>query len=382
MTLLIEASAAGIPGLPVATSPGEAAASGPPFGDLLSALLAPISGQLAEEPPPDIAANVSGEGEDAAAADQSPADAAGEALSAALALLSLGLAPAPPTIAMAAPQPTAEGDTGAHLPAISALNPAADATAEVPAAPDQSTAETMVTGVSPTDSAGTEPPDGQSPGGEPPGPTEAQPSIVQQSVVRIVGNAESTEPGDTDVAAVGRVSDQPPAGMTLATPSATLGTQPLATVDAPAAPAAPQPLPPTAQVAQAVIERVVEGGGEVRLRLDPPDLGEIVIRVTVDGGHVRVDVQADNAEAARLLREATPNLSTLLGDRGLGLADVSVGHGDREQQGFGEESFNHRGNRDDGSFAALMGIDSSAESRQYNRFRATYNPDGAFLYRV
>jgi flagellar hook-length control protein FliK len=139
-----------------------------------------------------------------------------------------------------------------------------------------------------------------------------------------------------------------------------------------------------AQVAGAVIDRVVEGGGEARLRLDPPDLGEVLIHVRVEGGHVHVDVHADSPEAVQLLKDSTPNLSSLLGERGLGLADVSVDHRGRDghQQPGAQDASGNRGRRDDGSFAALLGIDAGADTRQHNRIRAAYNPDGVFVYRV
>jgi flagellar hook-length control protein FliK len=143
-------------------------------------------------------------------------------------------------------------------------------------------------------------------------------------------------------------------------------------------------LAPTEQAARAVIERVAEGGGEVRLRLDPPELGEILIHVTVDGDHVRVHVQADNPDAARLLRDSTPGLSSLLDDRGLGLVDVFVGHEDpRRGSGQAAGSDAHRDARPEpGRFAGILGIEPAGPTTPYTQLRAVYNPDGAFDFRV
>lgn len=385
MDLLIEASVPGVPGLPIAASPGETAPQDSAFGELLQTLLGAGAAPQAEAPPSEsieaLPVSVAIE-EEAPSEDGAPQDGLVDALAAALALLSLGLVQlATPAVAGPdAPPATEEAATGA------VASPTSPAAAQ--AAPVEASTVDVAAPAGETPSAEPGDPDAvvaESPGVAPPAPAETPPPLLQ-SVVRLVGNAEPASGDGADVKPAARDTSQPASVSQALGPQVQpqLAASSAAIADTPVAPAPLAPLPPVAQVAHAVIERVAEGGGDVRLRLDPPDLGEILIHVTVDGGDVRVDVHADNADAARLLRDATPNLSTLLGERGLGLADVSVGHGGREnnQQGFGQGSFNQSGNRDGGAFAALIGIDASAESRQFNRVRATYNPDGAFLYRI
>lgn len=383
MDLLIEASAPGVLAPPGASAPGTKASDGTSFGDVLQGLLTALPGPSAPVPSlagaPDYAApsTTSEPGEDG----ESPAEFDG-AVFAAMALLLPGLV---------APGFAESGDTTAAPsgPAGQDVTMTPDGEAPVAGVPPPVTEADPVEAAGPDSSApgleeGESPPSGAPPDGSSPGPDQTLPAN-QQSVVRLVGNAQ---PGTAEDADSVPVTSRPGDPSAVAQPAA--GSQPASAlpattvVDSPAAPPPPLPIAPAAQVATAVVERVAEGGGEVRLRLDPPELGEILIRVSVEGGEVRVDVHADNAEAVRLLREATPGLSTLLGERGLGLVDVSVGQGDGggQRHAFDEGSHPGRNDADAGSFAALLGIDPSAGSRQHNLVRATYNPDGAFMYRI
>jgi hypothetical protein len=86
-----------------------------------------------------------------------------------------------------------------------------------------------------------------------------------------------------------------------------------------------------------------------------------------------------------LLRDHTQDLSNLLGSRGLNLSDVYVGVGGQNQgnQRDGGQPSSQASNKPENSeFASLMGIDSTPAAGNFNRLRATYNPDGALSYRV
>lgn len=159
-----------------------------------------------------------------------------------------------------------------------------------------------------------------------------------------------------------------------ATPIADVGP-----VEAPAPAEVPQQVD---QVAASVFESVEVGATEARLRLDPAEMGEVVIHIQSDGeGGIRVEVRAERPEAAQLLRDHTQDLSQLLGDRGLNLTDVNVGlgRGDSEQSSFGERRTESPAN---GEFASILGIDEPGSSARHNRLRLAYNPDGAHIYRV
>lgn len=206
------------------------------------------------------------------------------------------------------------------------------------------------------------------------------------SVVRSAGNAENATTGDrrgdrhADQSLVGAIH-QPGAAGSAATDATT-------DVAAPAAPATDPgvDLPPAVQrLEQAVIERAEQGGGEAHIRLDPPELGSVHIRVRIDGDHVHLHVEADRQAAATLLRDHTADLSALLGDRGLNLTDVYVGLGGGGSAGDARDDAPWQRGRprtNDGEFAAILGIDTAPNTSTHNRLRSAYNPDGSHSYRV
>ncbi len=194
-------------------------------------------------------------------------------------------------------------------------------------------------------------------------------------VVRFVGNVPQTE--------------VPDAGPSLPSSAATIAAAPAGTPvqTAPlalgpvAAPITTAPPPPVAQLANLVVEQIDQGGGVARLVLDPPELGEIVIRVTTGGDVIRIDVRVDRPETAALLRERQIDLTSLLGERGLDLAELSLSTGSRH--GFERELGEGTDDAAPGFREILTGENPPAvETETHNRLRAAYNPDGALLYRV
>ncbi len=231
-------------------------------------------------------------------------------------------------------------------------------------------------------------------GPDPAGPPESV--NLPEGVVRFVGNAQKGRhegqqdfPGrPDDERGVPRASAQGIAHASDHSAVAQLRTPP---ADAPPADqAGPPPAPATQpqaveQVAQAVIEKVEAGGGEARIRLDPPELGEVTIHVKISGDHVRIDVHAERLETTQLLRDRALDLTGLLSGRGLDLTDVYVGLG-------GRQAPDTRGDQDSGAlarhgqsgdFAAVLGIDEEPPaSDRYSHLRAAYNPDGAYVFRI
>jgi flagellar hook-length control protein FliK len=139
------------------------------------------------------------------------------------------------------------------------------------------------------------------------------------------------------------------------------------------------------QVAQAVIERLLPDGGRVTVRLDPPELGEVTLRLTISGDRVTLEAVVERPGAQAVLRESQELLSRLLGERGLALSDVFVGLQQGQTQGGGSQrqasAANSNGARE---FAGLLngGEDDQETHSQHAALRAAYNPDGSLLYRV
>lgn len=226
---------------------------------------------------------------------------------------------------------------------------------------------------------------------------------VEPGVVRSVGNAENTSHTDDGDGAnafnggqsrraekagptprasaqgIEHASANSPVGELRALSEAT----PLAE-SAPAEASAPVEVPQQVdQVADVLFESVEVGATEARLRLDPAEMGEVVIHIQSDGdGGVRVEIRAERPEAAQLLRDHTQDLSQLLGDRGLNLSDVNVGLGRGNNEGAFERGESRNDTPANGEFAALLGLDDPGSANRHNRLRSAYNPDGAHIYRV
>lgn len=235
-----------------------------------------------------------------------------------------------------------------------------------------------------------------------PGPAEAaeppagDTAPATEGVVRSVGNASQSAPGQRDSHPGRKPEDARPLprasanGIAHAAPNSAVGELRQAAPEAPTpeVAGAPAPADPPAelpqqvdQVASAVIERVEAGGGEARIHLEPLELGEVTIHVRTDGDEVRIEIRAERPDAARLLRDHTQDLASLLGSRGLNLSDVNVGVGGGNA-GSLFESRKDQPRPVAGEFAAVLGLDDPSSASRHNRLRAAYNPDGALLYRV
>ena len=234
---------------------------------------------------------------------------------------------------------------------------------------------------------GDEPPATEATSAPPPGAQESA-----ASVVRFDGNADNQgrRNGQQNASREGNEPNASVQGIAHAAANSAVGE--LRTVDAapvtevpqpePAAPAAPEAVE---HVGRTIIEKIEQGGGEARLHLRPEALGEVTLHIRTDGDSVHVEIHAERAEAANLLRDHTRDLSQLLGERGLNLADVHVDlswQGPQDQQGGQETGQQRRPEAEDNSFASLMGLEDPGPAERHNRLRSAYNPDGAMSYRV
>jgi Rod binding domain-containing protein len=83
------------------------------------------------------------------------------------------------------------------------------------------------------------------------------------------------------------------------------------------------------QIVRKVALSVSEGRSEMRLHLDPPDLGRLFVRLVVQDNVLTAHIRAQSEAVANTLRANLPQLQTALSDRGINVADlsVSVGYG-------------------------------------------------------
>jgi len=119
---------------------------------------------------------------------------------------------------------------------------------------------------------------------------------------------------------------------------------PLARDAASAAPAAATSTPYTTIDPQALIDQVVKGfavrtsgtTSEVRMRLHPDQLGDVSLKLTVNGGTIDASIVAQNADVRQTLVANQHQLAQALSDAGLTLGnfsvDVSGGQGGRSNE--------------------------------------------------
>jgi hypothetical protein len=84
--------------------------------------------------------------------------------------------------------------------------------------------------------------------------------------------------------------------------------------------------------------QTVDGQSEVRLRLDPAQLGDVSIKLIVSGGTVDASITASSAAARDALASGQAQLARTLADAGLKLQGFSVGLGGGAAGGNGDRS--------------------------------------------
>jgi len=74
-----------------------------------------------------------------------------------------------------------------------------------------------------------------------------------------------------------------------------------------------------------ILFRITGDGGEMRLRLEPPDLGELDLRLTVEGGNrVSLVIAAERGDLADMIGRHVAELAETLAEAGLELAHADV----------------------------------------------------------
>lgn len=104
---------------------------------------------------------------------------------------------------------------------------------------------------------------------------------------------------------------------------------------------------------------------QAEIRLDPPEMGSMQIRVNVSGDSASVSIVVQNAQARELLGESMPRLRELLSDQGLQLGESFVRQGDdRERQGRQFGSFGSAGVGSDDDDSLLSNVVEQPLTRQ------------------
>jgi len=195
-------------------------------------------------------------------------------------------------------------------------DPASDADAE-PAQVDAAQIDDQASGNSGQDTGGQA--SQQRPGSDPSAPlpeSAATASAAERSAAQPL-RPMSAEPAltQTDPASVETAAVKPGASVQGARPSGAAAPS-LGTVEPDAA----------FQVAvqRGMAAAVRQKGGTLTIKLDPPSLGKMTIRMTIDQGRVQASFDAQTAAARDLLIEHMPTLRAQLRDRGLTVERLDV----------------------------------------------------------
>ncbi len=78
------------------------------------------------------------------------------------------------------------------------------------------------------------------------------------------------------------------------------------------------------QVEQGMLRGLSNGSRQITLRLDPVDLGQVTVLLTVKNGEVRALIRAENADATAALSEQMTQLRASLEEQGLKVAQLDV----------------------------------------------------------
>ena len=165
--------------------------------------------------------------------------------------------------------------------------------------------------------------------------------------------------------------------------------QPLAvTVAAPAQPGAPlQPgannvvaasvhltaqtaTPDLGSLAVAIAARSQSGARQFDIRLDPPELGRVEVRLSIDaGGRTEAHMSADQPETLSLLQKDSTSLTQALRDAGLNVSDNGLNFSLRGQGGQQGQAGNGQQGQSRANFTATPVIEA-AQSASSNSFQS------------
>ncbi|MFB2760772.1 flagellar hook-length control protein FliK [Shewanella xiamenensis] len=107
---------------------------------------------------------------------------------------------------------------------------------------------------------------------------------------------------------------------------------------------------------QQLVTMVSQGIQQAEIRLDPPELGHMIVKIQVHGEQTQVQFHVAQAQTRDVVEQAIPRLRELLQEQGMQLADSHVSQGDQGQRregGFGEAGGSSSGNMDDFSAEEL-----------------------------
>ncbi|MCL1076637.1 flagellar hook-length control protein FliK [Parashewanella spongiae] len=95
---------------------------------------------------------------------------------------------------------------------------------------------------------------------------------------------------------------------------------------------------------QQLIAMVNNGIGQAEIRLDPPELGHMLVKIQVQQDQTQVQFHVTQPGAKELLEQATPRLRDMLAEQGMELSDSEISYHDNNSQERGGQGSEQDGN--------------------------------------
>jgi flagellar hook-length control protein FliK len=105
-----------------------------------------------------------------------------------------------------------------------------------------------------------------------------------------------------------------------------------------------EPTPDLDALAVSVAARAMSGAKQFEIRLDPPELGRVDVRLSIDaGGKTQAHMTADHPQTLDLLQKDATNLTQALRDAGLDVSQDGLNFSLRGQDRQSDDSNNGAG---------------------------------------
>ncbi|HEV2294363.1 MAG TPA: flagellar hook-length control protein FliK [Tepidisphaeraceae bacterium] len=178
--------------------------------------------------------------------------------------------------------------------------------------------------------------------GEPPDPdSTAHDDPNKQPLPRLISAFPLAEDSAADAMASSSAADAQSDVTTTPTASSALHVpaEPAKPQLTSAAPPAPAPPPPQAHFAEANHSKIVtavqtqmlSNGGSMQIRLDPPELGALQVRVHMQDGVMTASFHTSNDDATRLLSHSLSQLKAVLESQGVSVEKLQVQQSPKDQ---------------------------------------------------
>jgi flagellar hook-length control protein FliK len=126
---------------------------------------------------------------------------------------------------------------------------------------------------------------------------------------------------------------------------------------------------------QQLITMVSQGIQHAEIRLDPPELGQLMVRIQVQGDQTQVQFNVAQHQTRDLIEQAIPRLKDLLAEQGMQLIDSQVSQDNKGDGAEGEQSSEEGGSQFGSELDEMSSEESLISSKQ-----ATSYPSGIDYY--